>query len=145
MINGLWRSAINLNFEHIACLKLYMNVKNMLCTIYPGASNPSVPSFGLVYSHYILRQVATLEPRKVKGSVITVNLVKSKVKFTFCFIVHFTMTYEKKIDRAPYYVGLPQDLEDGDIVKCLFDNHAYAISNYIHKAWNRRKRATYAQ
>ena len=48
-------------------------------------------------------------------------------------------------DKAPYFVGLSQDPEDVDIIKSLFDNHTYAIANYIHKAWNRRKRVTYSQ
>ena len=33
---------------------------------------------------------------------------------------------------------------DSDWVKYLFDNHMFAISNFIHNAWSRRKSATYA-
>ena len=39
------------------------------------------------------------------------------------------------------HVGLSHD---SDLIKYLFDNHSFAIANFIHKAWNRRKRVTYA-
>ena len=54
---------------------------------------------------------------------------------------------------CPFYHDLRKTLfdrvhvgmsSDSDLVKYLFDNHTFAISNFIHKAWNRRKHATYA-